>query len=110
MKHQQKNQGKLKWRGYAVSLVFAGVPLGLAVLFWLFALVVAIIKEGWLVFYGSVIFLYILSAIMMPCGIVAAICSLFAFRRRENRFRCTISLIGSFLTIALGALLATQML
>ena len=108
---RQKNDKKKGFplRFYAVSLILAGIPLGLAVLFWLFALVVALVKAGWLVFYGSTIFLYALSVMMLPCGLAAVIHSLLAFRRQENHFRCTISIIAAFLTVALGALLASQM-
>ena len=96
------------FRFYILSLILSGIPLGLAVLFWLFALVVALAHSGWLVFYGSVVFLYVLSAIMLPCGAAGIVLAIIAFLRHEVRFRCGLGFIAAFLTIALGALLASQ--
>ena len=107
-KTKSARKGRCPFRFYILSLILSGIPLGLAVLFWLFALAVSLAQSGWLVFYGSVVFLYVLSAIMLPCGTAAAILSVIAFWRREIRFRCGLGLIAAFLTIALGALLASQ--
>jgi len=104
----KERKGQHPFRFYILSLICSGIPLGLAVLFWLFALVVALAHSGWLVFYGSVVFLYVLSAIMIPCGAAAAVFAIVAFFRGEARFRCGVGVIAAFLTIALGALLASQ--